>query len=190
MFDRHFAVWPEQVPRKLELPATNLYHNITVSALRYPQHPAIHYYGTDISYRELQDETERLAGYLQKAGVQAGDRVLLYMQNSPQYIIGFFAILRANAVVVPVNPMNRTAELAYLIEDTQAPVALCGQELSEFVAPHIGNSSLREVIVSAYSEYVRKPTDLPLPEAVAEPAAAATGEEGVTRWQDALNASL
>ena len=54
MFDRHFAVWPEQVPRKLELPATNLYHNITVSALRYPQHPAIHYYGTDISYRELQ----------------------------------------------------------------------------------------------------------------------------------------
>ena len=190
MFDRHFAVWPEQVPRKLELPATNLYHNITVSALRYPQHPAIHYYGTDISYRELQDETERLAGYLQKAGVQAGDRVLLYMQNSPQYIIGFFAILRANSVVVPVNPMNRTAELAYLIEDTQAPVALCGQELSEFVAPHIGNSSLREVIVSAYSEYVRKPTDLPLPEAVAEPAAAATGEEGVTRWQDALNASL
>lgn len=125
--DRHFAVWPDQVPRELELPATNLYHNITVSALRYPDHPAIHYYGSDISYRQLQDETERLAGYLQQAGVQAGDRVLLYMQNSPQYIIGYFAILRANAVVVPVNPMNRTAELAYLIEDTQAPVALCAR---------------------------------------------------------------
>ena len=64
MFDRHFAVWPEQVPRELELPATNLYHNITVSALRYPEHPAIHDYGTDVTYRELQDQTERLVGYL------------------------------------------------------------------------------------------------------------------------------
>ena len=189
MFDRHFAVWPEQVPRELELPATNLYHNITVSALRYPEHPAIHYYGTDISYRELQDQTERLAGYLQQAGVQAGDRVLLYMQNSPQYIIGYFAILRANAVVVPVNPMNRTAELAYLIEDTQAPVALCGQELSEFVAPHIGEGCLREVIVSAYNEYVQQPTDLTLPDVVSEAANIATAN-GVSRWQDALKANL
>lgn len=189
MFDRHFPVWPDQVPKQLELPATNLFHNITVSALRYPDHPAIHYYGSNISYRELESQAERLAGYMQQAGVKAGDRVLLYMQNSPQYIIGYFAILRANAVVVPVNPMNRASELAYLIEDTQAPVALCAQELSEFVAPHIGKSALKEVIVTAYSEYVIEPTELTLPEAVAAQHEIAK-QAGVTLWQDALQAGL
>lgn len=189
MFDRHYAVWPDQVPKQLEVPATNLFHNITVSALRYPDHPAIHYYGSNISYRELQNQAERLAGYLQQAGVKDGDRVLLYMQNSPQYIIGYFAILRANAVVVPVNPMNRTAELAYLIEDTQAPVALCGQELSEFVAPHIGESALKEVIVTAYSEYVVETTDLTLPDAVAAPAEPVTAA-GLTAWQAAMKADI
>ena len=185
MFDRHFAVWPDMVPKQLELPATNLFHNITVAALRYPDHPAICYYGSNISYRQLQDEAERLAGYMQQAGVKAGDRVLLYMQNSPQYVIGFFAILRANAVVVPVNPMNRTAELAYLIEDTQAPLALCGQELTEFIAPHIGHGALREVVITAYSEYVTEPTDLNLPEVVLQPVQSAQ-QTGVMTWKSAL----
>ena len=188
MFDRHYQVWPDQVPKQLELPATNLFHNITVAALRYPEHPAILYYGSAISYRQLQQEAEALAGYLQQAGIKAGDRVLLYMQNSPQHIIGFFAILRANAVVVPVNPMNRSAELAYLVEDTQASVALCAEELLEHMAPQIGISHLQKVIVSAYSEYLREPTDLTLPEAVLLP----PGEQcpvGVIRWQQALKAN-
>jgi len=149
MFERHFAVWPEQVPRELELPATNLYHNITVSALRYPEHPAIHYYGTDISYRELQDQTERLAGYLQQAGVQAGDRVLLYMQNSPQYIIGYFAILRANAVVVPVNPMNRPEEFKHYITDAGAATVICTRVSGSTPSPVVSQSMW--VCISTYT---------------------------------------
>jgi len=53
MFDRHYSVWPDQVPHFLELPQTSLYSNLTVSALRYPQHPAILYYGSALSYAEL-----------------------------------------------------------------------------------------------------------------------------------------
>ena len=61
-----------------------------------------------LSYAEFNAQVEAMAGYLQQdCGVQRGDRVLLYMQNSPQFIIGFYAILRADAMVVPVNPMNR-----------------------------------------------------------------------------------
>ncbi|PKM31419.1 MAG: long-chain fatty acid--CoA ligase [Gammaproteobacteria bacterium HGW-Gammaproteobacteria-11] len=185
MFDRHFDVWPAQVPKQLELPATSLFHNITVSALRFPDHPAIHYYGSDITYSELKHQAEALAGYMMKAGVQSGDRVLLYMQNSPQYIIGYFAILRANAVVVPVNPMNRSAELKYLIEDTQAPIALCAQELLEHLSEHIGEGHLREVIVSAYSDYITQPTDLALPEAV-QMASIKHETAGVTDWKTVI----
>ncbi len=187
MFDRHYQVWPDQVPHFLELPRTSLYSNLTVSALRYPEHPAIIYYGTQLSYRELERQAEALAGYLQHAGVKAGDRVLLYMQNSPQFVIGFYAILRANAVVVPVNPMNRRSELEYLIADTDATVALCGAELLEHITGLVGPGSLNEVIASAYGEYVTEPTDLPLPEVV-QPGAQAKASEGVTSWQAALAA--
>ena len=188
MFDRHYAVWPDLVPRFLQLPATSLYSNLSVSALRYPQHPAIIYYGTSLTYAELEQQAEALAGYLQRAGVRAGDRVLLYMQNSPQFVIGFYAILRANAVVVPVNPMNRKAELEYLIADTDARVALCGRELLDNISGLVSDDSLREVIVSAYGDYLRAPTDLALPEAVT-----LRGDlpdlPGLTHWQQALDAA-
>lgn len=187
MFDRHYSVWPDQVPHFLELPQTSLYSNLTVSALRYPQHPAILYYGSALSYAELERQAEALAGYLQHAGVKAGDRVLLYMQNSPQFVIGFYAIMRANAVVVPVNPMNRKAELEYLIADTEAAVALCGLELLDNFDGLIGTDSLREVIASAYSEYITEPTDLELPDAVLLQGPAPQ-RPGISRWQDALAA--
>lgn len=187
MFDRHLGVWPAQVPHQLELPQTSLYSNLSVSALRYPQHPAIIYYGTPLSYAELQRQAEALAGHLQQAGVRAGDRVLLYMQNSPQFVIGFYAILRANAVVVPVNPMNRHAELEYLLQDTEAQVALCGLELLEHIAPLVGQHGLREVVASAYAEYVTQPVDLELPEAV-RLAPSIPALPGVTPWQQALAA--
>ena len=188
MFDRHYAVWPELVPHFLDLPATSLYTNLTISALRYPQHPAIIYYGSTLTYAELERQTEALAGYLQHAGVKAGDRVLLYMQNSPQFVIGFYAILRANAVVVPVNPMNRKAELEYLIADTEAQIALCGRELLDNISDLLGATGLREVVVSAYGEYVREPTDLELPEAVTL-AADIPQRDGLTAWQQALDAA-
>ena len=188
MFDRHYAAWPDLVPHFLELPATSLYSNLSVSALRYPQHPATIYYGTTLTYAELEQQAEALAGYLQRAGVQAGDRVLLYMQNCPQFVISFYAILRANAVVVPVNPMNRKAELEYLIADTDAQVALCGRELLDNVSELIGSTGLREVIVTAYGEYVREPTDLSLPEVVTLPAEL-PDLPGVTPWQQALDAA-
>ena len=135
MFDRHHAVWPENVPHTLTLPRTSLYENLEISARRYPDRAAIIYYDRKLSYKTLDAEVNRLAGFLQAQGVAAGDRVLLFMQNAPQFVIAYYAILRADAVVVPVNPMNQSPELAHYIDDTEATVAICGQERFEAMAP-------------------------------------------------------
>ena len=187
MFDRHHAVWPEAMPRHLSLPQTSLYTNLEVSALRYPDRDAINYYDSPITFAALKAQVDALAGYLQAQGVEKGDRVLLFMQNAPQFIIGYYAILRANAIVVPVNPMNRTAELEHYLDDTDAAVAICGQELAGFIAPLVGHGNLRRVVVAAYSDYLTRDTDLPLPEEVQAPAAPVTGE-GLVSWQQALAA--
>jgi len=69
-----------------------------ISAHRYLRKTAIFYYGTGISYVRLHDEVKSLAGYLHEdLGVEGGDRVVLYMQNSPQFMVAYYAILRANA---------------------------------------------------------------------------------------------
>ena len=117
--------------RHLTLPQTNVFHNVEVSAARYPHKPFIVFYDTAVSFAAFLDEAERIAGYLQhECGVQAGDRVLLYMQNCPQYSVAYHAILRANAVVVPVNPMNRAEELKHYITDPDAKVAITTGDLA------------------------------------------------------------
>lgn len=186
MFTRHHKVWPSDLPKTMTLPQTSLFTNLEISALRYPDHTAIIYYDTKITYRELLDEVEALAGWLQQNGVKKGDRVLLYMQNSPQYVIGYYAILRADAVVIPVNPMNRAAELEHYISDTQSTICLAGMELAEFIAPLVGKTYLERVVVAAYGKYVREPTDLKLPaEVAAEPRE--LKNPGLITWEDALN---
>jgi fatty-acyl-CoA synthase/long-chain acyl-CoA synthetase len=118
------------------VPQTSLFHNLEVAARRYPGKTAIQYFGTAITYAELLDDVERMAGYLQQScGIQPGDRVVLYSQNAPQFIVAYYAILRAEAVVVPANPMWLEAELEHVVTDSGAVAAFCGSELYERVAP-------------------------------------------------------
>lgn len=187
MFTRHYQVWPEGLPHSLTLPRTSLQANLQVSALRYPDHDAIIYYDSRMTYAQLDAEVRALAGHLKALGVGHGDRVLLDMQNAPQFVIAYYAVLTANAVVVPINPMNRTAELRHYVEDTDARVMLCGQEVYPFVAPLLDDGALGHVVVAAYSDYLTRETDLPLPEEVAAPRQV-IDRDGVTLWADALEA--
>ena len=126
----HHAFWPDRVPHAIHVPVTSLWQNLAVSALRYPDKPAIVFFGRVMTWAQLKHAAERLAAQLQALGVHKGDRVLLNMQNCPQLIVAHFAILRANAVVVPVNPMNRAEELKHYITDPDARVAITTADLA------------------------------------------------------------
>ena len=187
MLSRHFAYWPKRVPHSLTIPETTLSYNLEVSATRYPSKTAIVYYGREMSYRELASEVNRLAAYLTQIGVKRGDRVVLHMQNCPQFIVAYYAILRANAVVVPTNSMLVTNELRYYVQDSQAEVALVGQDLYPRLAPLLSEGLLRRVVVAAYSEYAGDEPGALLPEVVTAPREV-IAEPGVTLWSDALAA--
>ena len=130
----HHKFWPKRVPRAITPPATSLWHNLAVSALRYPDKIALVFFGSTTSYRDLLWQAERLAARLQSMGVQKGDRVVLNMQNCPQLVVAHWAILRADAVVVPVNPMNRCEELKHYITDPDARVAITTADLAADLA--------------------------------------------------------
>ncbi len=193
MTKSHYTPWPPGLPRHLTLPDTHLFYNLEVSARRYPDKPILVYYDTRITFAELTREAERIAGYLQRdCGVRRGDRVLLYMQNSPQWIIAYYAILRADAVVVPVNPMNRTGELRHYVADSGARVAIAAQELLPQMQPLVHEpgpdaSGLCRIVVATYGDWLRTPTDLAVPDVVSAPRAAIRGE-GAVSWADAVAA--
>ncbi len=152
----HHAFWPKRLPHALTAPATSLWHNLAVSAQRYPDKPAMVFFGSVLGYRELARTAERLAAHLHALGVRRGDRVLLCMQNCPQLVAAHFAILRANAVVVPVNPMNRAEELKHYITDPDARVAITTADL----APEMAAASnalppdrrLQHLVVSQFTD--------------------------------------
>ncbi|HKT95918.1 MAG TPA: long-chain-fatty-acid--CoA ligase [Paraburkholderia sp.] len=185
------------VPERFYTPETTLFENLEIGARRFPEKAAIHFYGRAISYAELLDEAQRLAGYLQHVcGVARGDRVLVFSQNSPQFIAAYFAILCANAVVVPVNAMLLEDEVRHIVEDSGAVAAFAASELLGPVAPLVGTTPLRHVVVHSYGDAL--PDDetsetseaadagFEIPDWVKRRSDGAALPPGMTRWSEAL----
>ena len=185
----HYPHWPVGLPHTLTAPQTSVYENLEISARRYPDKVAIIFYDSILTYAQLHAQVLALAGYLQQScGVARGDRVLLNMQNSPQFIIAFYAILRADAMVVPINPMLQTEELRHYIDDSGAALAITSQEIFSRLAPLVGHSGLRQAIVATYSDYLDAPTTLTVPEFIrAAPDIPST--PGVVQWNEAIAAA-
>jgi fatty-acyl-CoA synthase len=161
----HHRIWPARLPRHLVLPDTSLWTNLEVSALRYPDKAIYRFFGRSLSFGELARQSLAIAGWLQRrADVAGGDRVALVMQNCPQMAAAFYGVLRADAVVVPVNPMNRAEELRHVFADSGARVVFCAADL----LPHViaanallePTQGLRDVVVVRYADALPPRADL------------------------------
>lgn len=90
--------------------------------------PALHYLDEQLSYAQVDQRADALAAYLQHNGVQFGDRVALYLQNIPEFLIALIATWKLGAIAVMVNPMNKARELTLLMDDCQPAVLVCGND--------------------------------------------------------------
>ena len=165
----HHAFWPKRLPHKLTAPQTSLWMNLQISAMRFPNKLALVFMGQQWTYSQLQHQAEVIASALSKMGVQKGDRVVLDMQNCPQLVITHFAILRLDAVVVPVNPMNRMEELKHYILDPDTKVAVTTADLAAELAAASNalpkDQQLKNLLVTQFTDVFDAdkagPTELP-----------------------------
>lgn len=195
----HHKIWPKRLPRKLAIPDTTLWFNLEVTARRYPDKAAYLFFGRALSFAALQAQAEAVAGWLQSVGVKAGDRVAICMQNCPQYAAAYYGILRANAVVVPVNPMNRAEEFKHYLIDPQTRVVICSADLAPIVATaQAGVTEAQraaQVLVTRYTDAMPDEAEIDADEA--PPAAMAAWlrsdpelPAGFVRWTDVLALGL
>lgn len=141
------------VPEKVDDPTHPLHDYLTQSARKFPDNTAVIYFDRTMTYRELDEAATRFAAVLQSLGIRKGDRVALYLPNTPQYLIGYFGILRAGGVVVPTNPQYVPRELEYQLNDSGARVILTLSLFFNKVQEVRARTSLEHVIVTNVKEY-------------------------------------
>ncbi len=191
----HDTVWPKRLPRQLVLPETSLWANLEVSARRYPDKPAYLFIGQALSFSALQAQAEALAGWLQAHGVAKGDRVAVFMQNCPQFVVAVHAVLRADAVVVPVNPMNKADEFGHYITDPGTKVVLTTADLAAVVAEADArlpaDQRLRHLVATRFTDAMPTeldPAETPNPALLQWLLSDPPLPAGTVRWTDALAA--
>ena len=158
--------WPKGVLETLHyrLGEKPLHEYLMDNAKERPEETAYVYYGNNLTWSQLQDDTGRLAQFLKDQGVGKGDRIALFMQNCPQYLIGHYAIQMLGAIVVPLNPMYKEAELEYLINEADIKAVIAGQELYPTMEAVKGKAkSLQFIITTHYADFLSESPTLPLP---------------------------
>ncbi|MFH1034649.1 MAG: AMP-binding protein [Pseudomonadota bacterium] len=144
--------WPEDVPKDFEV-AASIGDLLRQTAAANPQQTAISFYGNDLSYALVDETIDRLANALIGLGLAKGDRAGIFLQNSPQFVMGYFGILRAGGVVVCLNPMFKQAELEYEITDAGCRMLLTSDNLYPEIAKLPGKAGLENIIVTWLGEY-------------------------------------
>lgn len=168
MEERSNSVWPPFVPKTFEVekPVSEYFRDWA----RYnPGRTALRFYGTDMSYGKLDENIDRFAQGLLELGLKNGDRVALFMQNCPQFVISFFGILRAGGIIVSLNPMFKQAELEYEFNDAGVEYLVALDYLYWEVDKILPRISIKHVILCSLSDYAPEDPVLPLPPEALEP---------------------
>ena len=195
---RHHAFWPARLTKTVTIPDVTLFHNLQVTAARYPGKDAAVFLGRAITYGEMHRQALALGGWLVAHGVQPGDRVALFMQNCPQFLVAFYAVQAAGGVVVPVNPMNRADEFGHYITDPETRVVICAADLLAVVqqaqqalapaqrAPHVMVVRYADALPSQRPDHLGVPEALWAAVTVAPPEVSGVPGVQVSSWSDGL----
>ena len=157
--------WPEDMPRDIVYPNGEIpiHEYLKINAREVPDHIAIVFYGTKITYKELDESSNRFANYLIAKGIKKGDRVGIYLGNCPQYIIAHFGIQKIGGIVCPINPMFKEMELQYQINDAGMSLIVT----SDFQCFHINGiidklPTVKSIVCTNFNEYLPENPTLPI----------------------------
>lgn len=159
--------WPKDVKSKLQyrLGEKPLHEYLLDNGKQAPDETAYIFYGNQITWGQLSEDTRRFAQFLQRQGVTKGDRIGLFMQNCPQYLISHYAVQMLGAIVVPLNPMYKESELEYLMNEVQMKAVVVGEELYPLIdAVKSKVDSLAFTVSVHYADYLEDEVTIPIPD--------------------------
>ncbi|OQR53609.1 long-chain fatty acid--CoA ligase [Bacillus sp. CDB3] len=155
--------YPEEIPGTISYDIQPLHGYLEKMASRYPEKKALHFLGKDVTFSDFHDKVKKFANYLQRLGIEKGDRVAIMLPNCPQSVIGYYGTLLAGGIVVQTNPLYTERELEYQLHDSGAKVILC----LDLVFPRVTNvqkaTRLEHIIVTRIADFLPFPKNLLYP---------------------------
>jgi long-chain acyl-CoA synthetase len=147
-----FKFYDEGVPKYIEYPKINLHHMLTESAQAYPQRPCTIFKGAEITYAEMDALSDRLAAGLADLGVRKGTPVGMFMVNLPQFVLAFYAILKAGGVVVAFNPLYKAREIVHQVNDSGIEIMIAASMFYEKIKAVREQTTLKTLVVTNLKE--------------------------------------
>ena len=133
-----------------------LHHLFDQTAARLPGKTALVCGDQQHRYGQLREQVDQLAWALQQRGVQRGDRVALFLDNSVEMVVAIFAVLQAGAVFMPVNPLTKHDKLAYLLNDARASALVTQTSLASVYQPAL---TLNQSVHTVFAVGLHEPVD-------------------------------
>jgi long-chain acyl-CoA synthetase len=144
--------YDEGVPQTVDYPDVPLFALLEETGKKYPDSACTIFKGARISYQEMNRLTDRLAAGLASLGVQKGDRVGIFMPNTPQFVIAYFAILKLGGVVVATNPLYSEREIEHQLNDAGVEVMVVMSNFYNLIKKVQPNTRLRKLVVTNLKE--------------------------------------
>ena len=156
--------WPSSVDEaSIRFPDQTLPTLLAGQARRVPDRAALIFYGREVTFQELDAAVSRFAGWLRRRGILAGDRVAIFLENSPQFAIAYYGALRAGAIAVCLNPMHKAVELGHEFKDSGARALVTSDLGYAVVEPIRQQTNLESVAITAYRDFLPGEPTLPPP---------------------------
>jgi len=156
------SLYPKDYLPDLTPEGTNALDHLRKTVQLYSQNPALYYFDKVISYRELDEMSDAFACALKDLSINKGDRVALYLQNIPQFIIGQFGIWKSGGIVVPLNPMYREKELTYYFRDASVKILVSMESLyGEMIQKVVKETGVEHVVTTSELDFLEPKSPLP-----------------------------
>lgn len=126
----------------------NLFESFAAISEKHPGKTAVYFLGTRYSYTRLRNLAERFAGGLHALGLRTGDRVLMYIPNSIQFVVSWLGLQRLGCIPVPITPIYTTRDVNYILTDTEAKAIICSDRNYGYVKQAIESTAVEKVIVT------------------------------------------
>lgn len=141
------AHYPDTISKEISIPDKTVVQILQETTAKYPENNALSFFGKKISYQQLLGFTQGFTSALQQNQVQKGDRVAIMLPNCPQYVISYYGILGAGAIVTQVNPMSVEREIEYILTDSGAETIIVMDAFYARVKSVQAQTSLKNIIV-------------------------------------------
>ncbi len=144
--------YDEGVPHHIDYPEVPLFEALAEAAKKYPESACTIFKGARITYREMDELTDRLAAGLASIGIRQGDQVGIFMPNTPQFVMAYFAILKLGAIVVAVNPLYSAREIEHQANDAGIEIMLVMSNFYNLIKDVQPKTQIRTVVVTNIKE--------------------------------------